>query len=284
MFADVVGSTQLYEKLGNELASTEVGKCLSRLYNLAMEQEGNVIKTVGDEIMCVFAAPDSAVLAATNMQQDTIDQSEGPRLRLRIGLQHGDIIERDGDIFGDTVNVAARLTSIANPGQILTTPETASLLPAYMRASVRELESVAMKGKASEVAVSEVVWEQDEALTMIDRTPKMPTSSSATLTLSGPQGDVCLGPNLQSVSFGRDAGCTVVVDHIKVSRNHARIERRRGKFFLVDSSSNGTWVHFDSELPLKLRLEEIILSRSGRISFGEEPDAPTAIPMRFELG
>ena len=283
LFADIADSTRLYQQLGNDRALQMVERCMSRLDTITREQGGDVIKTVGDEIMSKFATPEAAVLAATRMQQDRIDLRESAPLQLRIGLHHGDIIERYGDVFGDTVNVASRLTSIAKPGQILTTEETMSELPASMRDSARQHERVALKGIAREVGISEILWKQDEALTMMGDALLTLDGNSPTLKLTSPAREIVIGPELKVATLGRDPGCTVPVNHPKASRNHARIEQRRDKFVLIDSSTNGTWVCFDSQTPFRLRLEQAVLRGSGTISVGEEPGSPTAQPMRFEV-
>ncbi len=283
LFADIADSTRLYQRLGNDRALEQVERCMSRLETITREHGGDVIKTVGDEVMCKFATPENAVRAAMQMQQERPAKSESASLQLRIGLQHGDIIERYGDVFGDTVNVASRLTSIAKPGQILTTVETMSELPADMREAARQHEGVLLKGIAKVVHVSEILWQDDDALTMMGE--KRPTAEvrPSMLKLSGPEGEVVIGPDLHVATLGRDPGCTIQINHPKASRNHARIEHRHDNFVLIDRSTNGTWVCFDSQTPFRLRLEEAVLRGSGSISFGEAPDSPNAEAMRFEV-
>jgi class 3 adenylate cyclase len=264
LFADIADSTRLYQQLGNDLALEKVERCMSRLDTISREHDGDVIKTVGDEIMCKFAKPEDAVLAAVRMQQERPDQDETSNLQLRIGLQHGDIIERYGDVFGDTVNVASRLTSIAKPGQILTTVETMSELPARLREKTRQHERVVLKGIAHEVGISEVLWQEDEALTQAGDALATFSDNPPKLKLSGPGGEVLLGLDVHVATLGRDAGCTIQVDHPKASRNHARIEQRRDNFVLVDKSTNGTWVCFDLQAPFRLRLEEAVRRAAGK--------------------
>ncbi len=283
LFADIADSTRLYQQLGNDLALEKVERCMSRLDAISREHDGDVIKTVGDEIMCKFATPEDAVLAAVRMQQERPDQDETTNLQLRIGLQHGEIIERYGDVFGDTVNVASRLTSIAKPGQILTTVETMSELPTGLREKTRQHEGVVLKGIAHEVGISEVLWQDDDALTQMGDNPAFSSDNPPTLKLTSPVGEVILGLDVQAATLGRDPGCTIQVDHPKASRNHARIEHRRDNFVLVDKSTNGTWICFDLQAPFRLRLEEAVLRGNGSISVGEAPDSPTAQVIRFEV-
>lgn len=283
LFADIADSTRLYQQLGNDRALEKVERCMSQLEAITREQEGQVIKTVGDEIMCKFTTPEAAARAAIKMQQDRLDQDGSDSLQLRIGLQHGDLIERYGDVFGDTVNVAARLTSIATPGQILTTVETMSELPDSLREATRQHEGVVLRGIAEEVEVAEILWQQDDALTMMGDTPLSADGNPPVLKLTAPEGEVVVGRDVHVVTLGRDPGCTIRITHPKASRNHARIEQRRNNFVLIDRSTNGTWVCFDLQAPFRLRLEEAVLRGSGSISFGESPDLPNAQAMRFEV-
>lgn len=280
LFADIADSTRLYRQLGNDRALARVEGCMSQLETITHEHEGKVIKTVGDEIMCRFATPELAVQAAMRMQLDRADTG----LQLCIGLQHGELIERYGDVFGDTVNVASRLTSIAKPGQILTTIKTIAELPTTMKEATRQHERVVLKGIAEEVDVVEILWQQDDAvLTMMGDTPLSTGEHTSILTLNGPDGEVVVGGELDVATFGRDPDCTIRISHPKASRHHARIEQRRNNFVLIDRSTNGTWICFDQQAPFRLRLEEAVLRGSGVISFGESPDSATAQPMRFEV-
>src|SRR5262249_33726541 len=81
-------------------------------------------------------------------------------------------------------------------------------------------------------------------------------------------GELVLGEADASVSLGRDPTCGIVLADRKASRVHARIERRRDKFFLIDQSTNGTFVTFAGEIEIALRREEVMLRGSGQISFG----------------
>ena len=111
LFADIADSTRLYQELGNDLALEKVEGCMSRLDAISREHDGDVIKTVGDEIMCKFATPEDAVLAAVRMQQERPDKDKETNLQLRIGLQHGEIIERYGDVLALEGNRAVVLTA-----------------------------------------------------------------------------------------------------------------------------------------------------------------------------
>src|SRR5438132_753259 len=111
LFADVSGSTKLYETAGDAAALTAIGRCIEHMRKAAESTGGRVVKTIGDEIMALFPSPDAAAGAASEMHA-TIEQLPevgGAKLGVRVGFHSGPVIQREDDVFGDTVNMAARL-------------------------------------------------------------------------------------------------------------------------------------------------------------------------------
>src|SRR5947199_116445 len=139
LFADVGGSTALYELLGDKPAAKAIEACLNELRGVVANREGQVVKTIGDEIMVVFGNGEAACDAAREMQQRVIalPPSAGVKLAIRIGFHFGLVLEDKGDFWGDGVNTAARLAALAKAGQILTSGATANALPAAQRAGLR---------------------------------------------------------------------------------------------------------------------------------------------------
>jgi adenylate cyclase len=128
LFADVSGSTRLFETRGDEVARRLIGNVLIALADVAARHGGRVIKTIGDEIMCTFPGPLYGLLSATDMQRRIKSDPEFVRdnLAIRIGLHHGEALVENGDVFGDAVNTAARMAdkSLARRDQIVTTAST----------------------------------------------------------------------------------------------------------------------------------------------------------------
>src|SRR6266852_9667974 len=160
LFADVSGSTALYEQLGDKPAAKAIEACLDELREVVAKQEGQVVKTIGDEIMVVFGNPDVACNAAREMQQRVIalPPTAGVKLAIRIGFHFGLVLEDKRDFWGDGVNTAARLAGLAKAGQILTSGATANALPAAQRANLRDLDAIQVKGKHEAVRVFELMW------------------------------------------------------------------------------------------------------------------------------
>ena len=269
LFADVAGSTKLYDTLGDEQAKKMVDECIGLMRDIVARYNGRVVKTIGDEVMCVLPDADSGCLAATDMQTRIMQLPAVSNVKraIRAGLHAGPVIEENNDVFGDTVNVASRMAGVAKAMQIITTRQTVDMLSPLLRKSSRPIAALSLKGKGDEVEVCEIIWQSDEELTTMGNSTRT-TASLAVLRLRyGPVEIVMDQPNA-SLVLGREASCNIAVSDRMASRNHARIERRRDKFYLVDQSTNGTYVVFADEPEIALRREEVMLRGEGRVAFG----------------
>jgi len=284
LFADVAGSTKLYDALGDSQAKILIDEALAGLRAVTGRHRGRVIKTIGDELMCVFPDAERGFLAATDMQTlvNALPMVKTAKRMIRVGFHAGAVIVEKGDVFGDTVNVAARMAGLAKGMQIMTTRTTVDALPEALRASTRPIASIAVKGKADDLAVYEVVWQEGDDLTMA--AGSMQTAELRVELLIRHAGRaVVLGTELTSAMLGRDAGCDFVIADPKASRQHARIEKRRDKFFITDQSSNGTYVTFAGEPEVVLRREEVMLRRTGRIVFGHSASEGSGDTLEFTV-
>ncbi|MFZ4624389.1 MAG: adenylate/guanylate cyclase domain-containing protein [Rhodoferax sp.] len=269
LFADVAGSTRLYDSFGDTRAKQLVDECLDVMRVVIAKAGGYVVKTIGDEIMCVLPDAEKAWMTAADIQIKIADLPviDGHKRAVRIGFHVGLVIKTQDDVFGDTVNMAARMTGLAKGGQIMTTGATVSLLPKLLRGATRKIANLPIKGKEEEIAVYEVIWQVSDDMTMAlpSRTyhPRL-----VQLHLSYRGDTLVMNQLCQRIVMGRDLACHVVVSDKMASRHHACIELRLDKFFLIDQSTNGTYVLPDGESQYVLRREEIMLQGSGRIAFG----------------
>ncbi len=282
LFADVSGSTKLYDTVGNDLAFAAVGRCVSLFKSVTESAGGRVIKTIGDEVMAIFPDANRAAAAAIEMQNgvERLEPLEGVKLGARIGFHFGPAIERDGDVFGDMVNLAARLSDVAIRGQVITSRATADALNPVLRATCRPLHAVDLKGKG-EVAICEVLWQESEQ-TVTALAPTAGERRASALHLA--YGDVALvlDAGRPSIAFGRDKAQELVVEDANASRAHGKIELRAGKFFVVDHSVNGTFVTLEGKPEFVLRREDFALVGRGSITFGQS-SATAAKALDFEV-
>ena len=272
LFADISGSTRLYELLGDTGARVQIADCLRRLEEVVVEHGGKVVKTIGDEVMCTFPEVEPAVIAACGMQEmfnDTrVEEAEDGviALSIRIGLHAGPTLVESSDVFGDAVNVAARMVAQAKVGQIITTRVVIDQLPSFLRGNTRLIDHAPVKGKKDTFELFEVMWQQDDVTRMSPDIVVKP-SRRAQLTLRHAERTLVIDHARPQLVLGRSKTADVTVVESLASRLHARIEYRRGKFFLVDQSTNGTYVRSEANEAF-LRREEALLAGSGAISLG----------------
>ena len=269
LFADIVGSTRLYETLGDAQAKQMIDECLEVLRAATARYGGRVVKTIGDEVMCVLPDADSTCLAAIEMQLRTasLPANVAVQRTIRAGFHVGPVIEENNDVFGDTVNLAARMAGLAKGNQIMTTRAAVDLLSPMLRSSTRPIAALSVKGKGDDVEVCEVLWQPTEELTMA--TPSaLAAAGHVELQLRHAGKVHRLTQANVGVFLGRDASCEILVADRMASRVHARIELRRGKFYLIDQSTNGTFVMERAEPEMVLRREEVMLRASGQIALG----------------
>ena len=272
VFADICGSTSLYDRLGDETARHLISKCIATMTEKVSACQGSLIKTIGDEIMCTFPDAANAMNAACAMQ-DAIENdahNAAQPMHIRIGFHYGDVICEANDVFGDTVNVAARVASITRAGQILTTRAVSEALPADLRDKMHQIMRAELKGKQEQLDIFRVAWEADDSQSTRIGTPTFRKSrdGDTRLTLHYSGQSFTIDEQNKSAILGREAACDILVKHDFASRQHARIELRFGKFIITDQSTNGTYVRFSDGHTVHLVREELVLHSSGTISLG----------------
>lgn len=283
LFVDVTGSTRLYEDLGDEQAHARIHHRLRRLERAAAVFGGRVVKHLGDGLMCAFTDANAAVRAAGAMQLAVMKQNRGSALGIHVGCHYGPVLDTAGDLYGDSVNVAARIAGLAKTGQIIVTREVVDRLEEVLRQSVRSLGHATVKGRREPVEILEYVWEREsvEELTIIRQSVSGERASRLRLVCAGRERWFD-GAGASSITLGRDAASDVVVGDREASRRHARIEKRRDKFVLVDQSANGTYVAMADETERCLRREELILRARGRIALGRPTTDTNATVLEFQ--
>jgi adenylate cyclase len=288
VFADITGSTGLFERLGDSAAHALIARVLQGLEELTTQFGGRTIKKIGDEILSRF--PDAAgavAYAIAGQRQVNATLAAGSPVRMTYGVNFGPVVEdATGDLFGDTVNIAARLRELASPGQIITTTDTLAAMPAIIPVEKRSLGAHVLEGKNREVEVVEVHWEEE--LGNLTRAPSgpMPTfkRSSLVLRLAYDGKSIEMRPqDSDQITIGREVGNAIVVPNDAVSRRHATVLARDGKFYLKDHSTNGTHVRTRRETPVVARRETVMLQGKGEISPGVEIEAAGDDLIQYEV-
>ena len=289
LFADVVGSTKLYELLGDLRARDMVGICIEVMRAATDQNHGTVIKTMGDEVMSTFPTADDALNAAAQMQKQI---ALHPQLKvdeqtvaIRIGCNFGPVVLENRDIFGSAVHTANRMTSQAKAGQIMTTATIVDRLSAEWRASVRQIDIATLKGRSSEVALFEVLWQTEDITSMV---PSIAISSrerekgkSQRLRLRYQGQEVLVNEGRANITIGRAEENDLVVKGNLISRLHARVEINRNKFMLIDQSTNGTFVVGKDGEEAFVRRDSMQIRGEGLIGLGKAPDSNSSQVIRY---
>jgi len=270
LFADVVDSTGITEALGNVVSRNMIAEILEQLASITTAAKGAVIKTIGDEIMCSFEWPMDGISAAVDMQRAVSVRPpiNGINSRVRIGLHSGPVLLEGGDVFGDVVNVSARVVGLAAGEQVLTTEAT---LKGAGEAFVpyRSLGQHGVRGRDEELHLCEILW-RGETAQMTVLAPKLDRGPTPELEIKiGDQIVTLKTSSRDSVSMGRGGECSLVVPSTSASRAHADILTRGGRFYLDDHSTNGTYIRPEGANEIFVHRDQALLQGSGLIRLGE---------------
>jgi class 3 adenylate cyclase len=291
VFADIVGSTGLFERLGDAHASQLMSQLTGVLGKVFEQHHGRVVKLLGDGVFAVFPDAGSAITACITLQSRFLNEpfipagSDRP-IRMQIGAESGEVIEIDGDCFGDAVNSAARLADLAGADQILTTQNVWNELVAAHRTQLRSLGPMHLRGKTQATHVYRVEWSNDrdaEATAMGSSMYAPAKHLSLALTHKGRTQVFDVTP--AGFTIGRSTEAALPVLDPRVSRVHATVCSRGGQIVLCDTSSFGTWVYFgdQSGAAVALRRTECYLVGHGQLSLGCKSDADKAPLVEFEV-
>jgi adenylate cyclase len=286
LFADVCDSTAIYESIGDAKALGLINRLFKLLDKQVNSNGGTTVKTLGDGMVCQFREPDGAFHAACGMQEAAakLGSDAKPGLKIKVGYTYGPVVLKDRDVFGDTVNVCARLVAIANPAQVLTTKQTVEALPPGLRGRTRELYATKVRGRASQVTVCEVLWRADPDVTRVDGSELAPQAKASWVLKLTHAGETYVVDEDSVLKIGRDATNDVVVVTEHASRLHARIFSKDDQFVIADQSSNGTFVMVDSHArELRLRRGEALLGERGWIGLGKSAAKHGDHVLRYRL-
>lgn len=280
VFADLVGSTGMFQRHGDETASRFVTQLVLVLGREFRQNNGRVIKILGDGLFVVFDSESDALTACIRIQQQLHEHpvrpgAGAPAAQMQMGIESGEVVEIDGDCFGDTVNSAARLADLAGAEQILTTQSVWAALPAARRSDLRSLGTMHIRGREDPSHVYRVQWQvdRDEDATMMGRSTGRDLGTQVLIMVAGDQ-SVEVSQSRPMVTIGRGSNAALTLNDPRVSRTHATVEWRGGQFVLTDTSSFGTWVYLGGQAnALVLRRTECYLVGTGQISAGCEREA-----------
>jgi adenylate cyclase len=290
VFADLVGSTGIFARLGDETAGRFVTQLTGALSKTFEQHSGRVVKLLGDGLFVVFPAEGDAVAACVAIQKRLQDKpvypgSSGSPVQMQMGIESGEVVDIDGDCYGDAVNSAARLADLAGAEQILTTQRVRDALFYVQQAQLRSLGPMYLRGRSEATEVFRVDWQVDrEAEATVMGVSMFKAGKDGLLELSALGQTLRLEPSGEKITLGRASTASLSINDSRVSRVHATAEWRGGHFVLGDASSFGTWVYMGNQTePVVLRRTECYLVGQGQIALGCEREAEGAATVLFSV-
>ena len=282
LFADVVGSTQLYDKFGDTKASETVARCLDIMKDATYQFNGTVIKTIGDEVMSTFPSVDEAMGAAGQMQKRISSGVDDMNVTIRIGCHYGPVVQEQNDIFGAAVHTANRMTSQAKSKEVIISGTSVDQMSEEWRAQTRQIDVATVHGRLDEVALFELLWQPEEATSMLPTIDwESKSIGPSRLVLSFCNTSVMVDESRKNINMGRADENDLVVKGNLISRIHARVEMRRRKFLLIDQSTNGTFLENAQGEEIFVRRDSSELSGEGIIGLGRAAKAGTSLAIHF---
>lgn len=289
IYADICGSTALYDKLGDVLARRLISRCITAMTAEIPVYKGTLVKTIGDEIMCTFASVEGAVNAACAMQRAVKNANEGYShpIHIRVGLHFGDVVCEDDNVFGDTANVAAHVAKITRANQIMATKTVIDALPADLQNKARQIMRSEFAGKQEQFDIFMISWGADElektrlGIPAYRKNPE--NDNDGEMVLQYRDQSYLVNNKHKYAILGREDTCQIIVRNDFASRQHVRIEFRLGKFVVIDQSTNGTYVRLKGGKPVCLTRQELTLEGSGLINLGQEFSGDAIDSVEFSI-
>jgi adenylate cyclase len=286
LLADISGSTPLYEAIGDAAAARQIVACRDELRSIIARRGGTFIQSRGDDVLCTFAEPSSALRAACEL----LARSSASQLAIHGGMHVGPVVHAHGDVFGDAVNLTARLAALARPGEILTSKGFVDRMPPADRSSLRVLDTRILKGKSTPTEIYSLIPEDSAVRTEVvfgrgsghTRTKFQQVVADVSVTLRYADWSRPCREQV-SLSIGRSVECDLVIERSWVSRQHAVVTVRRGKVELEDRSSLGTYVSPRGGHEFFIRRETVVLTGSGTISPARRPTDANDEVIHYEV-
>jgi adenylate cyclase len=284
VFADLVGSTGIFERLGDETAGRFVTQLTTAMSKTFEDHNGRVVKLLGDGLFVVFPQEADAIDSCIAIQKRLLEKpvypgGMGAPVQMQMGVESGEVVEIEGDCYGDAVNSAARLADLAGADQILTSQRVRDALPADKRDQLRSLGPFHLRGKADVTEVFRVEWqpERDAEATVMGVSIFKPNKSDSHLEVAYGGNVLQLKPQGERITLGRSPTASLNVNDTRVSRVHCTVEWKGGQYVLSDVSSFGTWVYMGNQSePVVLRRTECYLVGQGQIALGCDRNAEEA--------
>lgn len=288
MFTDIKGSTAYFEKYGDVAGLMMVHQCNDILRQIVEKHKGRVIKEIGDAIMATFDDCCESISAAMEMQEAlprfNAPKPEQDHVFIRIGLNFGQGIVKSNDVFGDVVNVASRVESVAQPEQIVISDTLHQQVAPLNKFKLVHLGRFLLKGKEADRDLFEVVWSSggskrpNVAHTVVLGGAKaalvLPKFKLEHIRKDGTIGQV-YDVKEGKLTIGREQGDLKFPSDPQLAPLHARFSTDRGQLF-VEDLSQGRGVYVRLVATYTLLAGDVVMMGRQIFQFKEKAEAVAA--------
>ena len=285
MFADIVGSTRIYESLGDAAANRLIRDRLRLLADTAEQHDGEVVAEIGDEIMAFFDSTDNAAAAAcemhVNLNERDTETQEMP-ISVRLGLNMGEVQGGTEDLIGEPAKMAQWAAKNAKPDQTLITRNVYESLPRLYKAVSRFVDDETWNLDSREhMEIFELIWDVEAVTAYKDEEQPKPGDRIKEIRLEIDGKTYLLNAERPVISVGRDPRNDICITHDLVSRQHFSAQFSRGRASITDNSTNGTYIISAADDTIPVRRETFPLRGSGRIYLGEPSESKDDYAIHF---
>lgn len=293
-FVDLSGSTTIFEDIGDEKATELVRKVTNDIATHLSDRGGQVVKFLGDGVMILFDTAEQAINACMLLGEVLVEAEElvpqnllgTDRISVRVGVDYGSIVEFENDVYGDVVNVASRILSLAEPHELMMTVAVYEHLSMHLQANSRRLGRVFLRGKSQpqeiygmklgsgdDITAGTTQYSQETIIASVKKASWAEVVSDTYIALTYDDQEYRFSKAQLPITIGRSLESDLVVQDARVSRAHIRLDWFAGQFFLTDTSINGTMVQYGgaepgSPSPVSIRRQRCTLVKNGFIILG----------------
>jgi adenylate cyclase len=285
LLADVSGSTPLYQRYGDAEASRMVFECVDGMQRIATEHGGEFVRSKGDDVLCLFESADQAVVTA----RDILEHGAKGEVSVHAGLHWGTVLWRGEELFGNAVNVAARLGSQAKENEVLISKELVSHASPHETSDLRSMGTITLRGTDAPTEIFAMLAQnEDDGVTSLMsqstlfNVKQRETVAKTTLRLSY-ENWVQDIPEGHGLKIGRSVQCELVMPVAWVSRVHATIDVRGGIVEFKDSSSAGCTLTIGAHPEFFVRRQTVALTGSGVIELGSNAAGDDRPKISFQV-
>ncbi len=269
LMADVSGSTPLYERHGDQIASKLVFECVEGMQHIANKRGGEFVRSKGDDVLCLFQNPDQALVAA----KEILDHGQAGSVSVHGGLHWGSVVWRGTELFGGAVNVAARLSSQAKDNEVLMSGTFTDRISPDKTHDLRPMGEITLRGTAVPTEIFALLATDESGATRLIAQTQMfdlhrqvaESGNYIRLNCGAWSRDVKEG---EEITIGRSSDCDLVLALPWVSRVHAAIQVRAGLVEISDRSVAGCTLNVGDATGYFIRRQTVSLTGNGTIEIG----------------